>query len=350
MDKSISIQLFFEDQLFESLRSVIKDCRVFVLCDENSYHHCLPSIKKIIGDQIKNVYRIQSGENNKNLTSCTKIWTQLLKDEANRNDIFINLGGGVICDMGGFIASCFKRGMKFIHIPTTLLAMVDASIGGKLGVDHDQIKNAVGSIVQPLSIHVYPEFLQTLDSRQKVSGMAEMIKHALIFDAELLEDLSGLDWQQTAALLPVLKRAIEIKKNIVLRDPYENNIRKALNFGHTIGHALESMSWKTSSLLLHGEAVSIGIITEAFLSWKIVGLSEKELYAISKVVLSIFPKYSLEDYSVTELIKLMKNDKKNDCIGFNFTLLNKIGQFSINHNVDKMYIQEALDFYRNLNI
>lgn len=323
--------------------------RIFILVDENTMEFCLPILLAEIPLKTSITIEIQSGEANKNLRSCEKIWNQLTKNNASRKSLLINLGGGIISDMGGFAASCFKRGMEFVNIPTTVLASVDASIGGKLGIDFQYLKNQIGVFNSPKAVFINKSFFKTLDNRQLKSGYAEIIKHALISDPNywnLLREsnnLNELDWNL------IIEKSIHIKSEIVLQDPYEESIRKVLNFGHTIGHALETYSLENDvEPLLHGEAVAIGMICEAYLSVKLNALSEIKLTEICTFIDSIYLKYSIDHKSFEKLMIIMKQDKKNESEYINFTLLKDIGRAEIDFKIESELILESLHYYNNL--
>ena len=327
-----------------------KRSALFVLADENTIRNCLP----IANDQVKRIrdaelIEIKSGEENKTIETCTAIWRRLSGIGAGRDSILINLGGGVIGDMGGFAASAFKRGIRFINIPTTLLSQVDASVGGKLGIDLDNLKNEVGFFNEPTDVFICPQFLETLPAREKISGFAEVIKHALIADknywAELVSQftnpLSARDWS------PVIIRSIEIKSSIVKKDPLEKGIRKSLNFGHTIGHALESWSLEGVGIrLLHGEAIAIGMICEAYLSVLKCKFNKILLDEISSFILHIFKRVNLDAFDDVRLIELMRHDKKNKDGKINFTLISAIGEPKTDRNCDANEIRKALLYFR----
>ncbi len=322
--------------------------QVIVICDENTRQFCLPNFIQYIDNQKINIVEITSGEQQKNIVTCEKIWQQMLDFSADRKAIVLNLGGGVIGDMGGFCASTFKRGMDFIQIPTTLLSQVDASIGGKLGIDFQGVKNAIGVFNDPKAVFIDPFFLETLSLRERRSGFAEIIKHDLIADAaqfnDLLKitDLTKVDWQKIITL------SLQVKQNIVQQDPFEKNVRKALNFGHTIGHAVESFFLETKNPLLHGEAIAIGMICEAFLSVEKNKLTKEELQQISDFIIKTYGKITIPSESFSFLIKIMQQDKKNESDAINFTFLKNIGQFEINHTASEKEILESIAFYNQL--
>jgi 3-dehydroquinate synthase len=295
--------------------------KVAILVDENTMRDCLFKLP-----QIENalIIEIKSGEEYKNISTCNFIWEQLTINNFDRNALLINLGGGVIGDMGGFCATTYKRGLEFIHIPTTLLAMVDASVGGKLGIDFKGFKNQIGLFNNPKAVLISSEFLETLAESELKSGFAEVVKHALISDNSLWLKLKNtpftdLDWED------IIDTSVQIKNKIVLADPFEKGERKKLNFGHTFGHAIESYYLEKGTPISHGEAVFMGMILET----KMSDLSETDKNEIKNYVLSNFalpytPKKS-------SLHKFLINDKKNQDGKINFTLLNGIGNCSLDN-------------------
>ena len=322
--------------------------KVFVLVDENTEKYCLPALSHYLFD-IK-LIKIQGGEQHKTLETAQYIWNFLQHQEADRNSVLINLGGGIIGDIGGFCASTFKRGMDYINAPTTLLAMVDSGIGGKTGIDYNGYKNAIGTISQPKAVYINPELLKTLPKDELLNGFAEIIKHGLILDKGYWEKIvkTGFDdWEKLATLI---SGSIKLKLDVVKKDPKEESYRKILNFGHTIGHAIEAYSLKRDKKpLRHGEAVAIGMICEAYLSKTQLDLSTKDLREIATFISRYFTKYSLRSILSPELISLMRQDKKNDHPdAINFTLLKKIGKGSINHVCSESQIAAALNYYDGL--
>mgnify|MGYP001433639258 CR=1 FL=1 len=281
-----------------------------ILVDENTKEHCLPLLLAQLPSLSNSlIIEIQSGEENKNLSTCSLIWEELSKHNFDRNSLLINLGGGVIGDMGGFAASTYKRGIDFIQIPTTLLAMADASVGGKLGIDFSGLKNQVGLFKNPKSVLIYPEFLETLVENQLNSGFAEIVKHALIADVNLWNHLketsfSDVDWKD------IIAKSIQLKNKIILDDPFEKNARKQLNFGHTFGHALESIN-KYRSNLTHGEAISIGIILATKISYRIKNIRRSELDDIIYHFKQAGLPYSTKSMINNKLYKAITADKKN---------------------------------------
>ena len=302
--------------------------KVAILVDENSKRDCLDKLPKIENPLI---IEIKSGEEHKNISTCNLIWKELTINNFDRNALIINLGGGVIGDMGGFCAATYKRGVDFIHIPTTLIAMVDASVGGKLGIDFKGFKNQIGLFTNPKTILIYPKFLETLSESELKSSFAEVVKHALISDYSLWVKLNNtpfneLDWES------IINTSVQIKNKIVLADPFEKGERKKLNFGHTFGHAIESYYLEKGKPISHGEAVFMGMILETEIS----DLSETDKNEIKNYILSNFalPYTPKKSY----LHKFLNNDKKNQDEKINFTLLSGIGNCSF----DNLYSLDEL--------
>lgn len=320
--------------------------RHFIIVDENTTIHCLPDFIRKTNLIQPIIIETRSGELFKNIRTCQQIWTEMMEHKGDRKSLTINLGGGVIGDMGGFCASTYKRGMDFIQVPTTLLSQVDSSIGGKLGIDFADVKNSIGLFRDPQAVFIDSEFLETLSNRQIRSGLAEMIKHALIADKDQWDELANLRDFGMANWARLIPPSLSIKKDIVEKDPYENNIRKALNFGHTIGHAIESTLLESSHPLLHGEAIAAGMICELYLSNKIVGLPSDSLPSISKKILDIYGHVSLDESTFGDMIQLMMNDKKNEDGKINFSLIDTPGSVKINQTADSIQIVEALNYYR----
>ena len=344
------VRIYTGNDVLESLlENLIENSysQVFVLVDENTEKYCLPLIHKYLFNT--KIIKIKSGEQEKTLETTQFIWNELQRYHAAKNSVLLNLGGGVIGDIGGFCAATFKRGIDFINIPTTLLAMVDSSIGGKTGIDFNGIKNSIGIITDPKAIYIYPDFLNSLAKDELINGYAEVIKHALIADFDLWEKFLKVDAFDFQKLNSIINDSIKIKLKIVAKDPYEQNVRKLLNFGHTIGHAIESYSLKHDSKpLKHGECVAIGMICEAFLSRELIDFSNKELRSLSEYILQFFPKYSLKTVLSPDLISYMYHDKKNVGEEINFTLLKRIGKGSINQVCTEHQIARALNYYDSL--
>jgi len=347
---SIGYDVVFDDSLAELNRFVQRSnySRILILTDRNTCIHCLPVLQAALPEfDGYDVIEVDPGEENKNIDFCVGIWKMMLDFGADRQSLMINLGGGVVTDMGGFTASTFKRGIDFIQVPTTLLSQVDASVGGKTGVDMDNVKNIIGTFAQPKAVFIASTFLQTLDRRQLVSGFAEVIKHGLIADRAFYEKVKGLDVETVS--LEHIQHSVAIKNSVVTQDPLEKGIRKILNFGHTIGHALEGHSLANDrNPLLHGEAIAAGMICEAYLAHRINGLSEDALEDVIRTFRVHFPDYTFSPDIYDGLLALMKNDKKNAGNQIGFALLSSIGQCSIDVFVEEELIRESLDFYRKL--
>lgn len=342
--------IYFESGL-SPLKEIItqnKYSKIFVFADTNTSALCIPTFREFLAELDDfDIIETDPGEENKNIDFCIGIWKTLLDFGADRKCLMINLGGGVITDMGGFVASTYKRGIDFINIPTTLLSQVDASVGGKTGIDIDNVKNMVGTFSLPKAVFIEHTFLTTLSKRELLSGFAEMIKHGLIADAAYYDSLKNSDYQNIEA--KAIYRSVQIKNEVVTEDPLEKGLRKILNFGHTIGHAVETYALTHDKKpLTHGEAIAIGMICEAFLSAKYCSLGEEELKDISTYICSIYPKYTIKEKSVKALLTLMESDKKNEDGQIMFSLLDKIGKCTYNCRVTTDDILSSLNYYNSL--
>ncbi|MBS7565298.1 3-dehydroquinate synthase [Mucilaginibacter sp. Bleaf8] len=349
----IDYPVYFNDTLTELVNFIEqgKYSRFFILTDEHTSEHCLPLLQSRLQhlDGKYDIIEVNAGEESKNIDFCCGIWKMLIDFSADRHSLLINLGGGVIGDMGGFAASTFKRGIDFVQVPTTLLSQVDASVGGKTGIDFDNLKNIIGTFTSPKAVFIEHGFLTTLPERQILSGYAEMLKHGLIADAEYWNALKAQGSHLTLPSAELIYRSVAIKNKVVLADPFEKGYRKCLNFGHTIGHAVETYSLQNDeNHLTHGEAVAIGMICEAWLSHKKSGLSAEELDEIATVLNNLYPKYHLDDSCHTVLHSLMKADKKNNGSDINCTLLHKIGECSIDHICTEEELCDSLSYYSKL--
>jgi len=318
---------------------------VFVLCDENTEIHCLPLIRDVLAIHV--TISIHSGEQYKNLQTCEQIWTILTGKNADRKSLLINLGGGVITDMGGFAASCYKRGIDFINIPTTLLAMVDASVGGKTGIDFYNFKNQIGLFSEAKQVLISDIFLKTLDERQTKSGMAEVIKHYLIADRKAF---LAFPLERTLPEINMIKNAVAIKSKIVDADPLEKGERKKLNFGHTIGHALESYRLSTVEPLLHGEAIVYGMIVETYISVLQSLITEEKAQVIFKILKEEFSMKPLTVLDIEHILNNVVQDKKNDNNIIKMALIDDIGSCMIDVAVTEEEIKKAIElFNQNVN-
>lgn len=353
--QEISLEAYsiFLGKSFKSLRQILREKqypKICVLVDENTQQYCLPLLRKHMDISNWEVILIPAGEIYKNIDTCQQIWGQMMHLNIGRRDLCINLGGGVIGDMGGFCARTYKRGIDFIQVPTTLLSQVDASIGGKLGIDFNKVKNSIGVFSDPQAVIIHPEFLQTLPKEEIRSGFAEIIKHSLIQSAEQWMKIRTISNTEHVNWLEFLPPSLEIKKRIVEIDPFEAGIRKALNFGHTVGHAIEGQLLETDNALLHGEAVAIGMICESYISHKISGLSLMELEEITDFLISIYGKHDFSDDLYDDFIQLMYKDKKNERDEINFSLLKQIGECVINQTCSEDLIIASLEYYRNIDV
>ncbi len=346
-----SYSIFFNEDGFTYLESILKKdlySKIFVLVDENTNEKCLPVFLANLPTEIDiEIIEIEVGEENKNLYTCIDLWHTLIELGADRKSILLNLGGGVITDIGGFVACTFKRGIDFINIPTTLLAMVDASIGGKNGVDLGNLKNQIGVIKAPKAVMIHTSFLETLPANEMRSGLAEMLKHGLIYDKPYWDRLKDLKSLNTDDLDVLIKQSVEIKNEIVSQDLTENGIRKALNFGHTLGHAIESyfLEAEDKTTLLHGEAIAIGMILESHLSLQLGLLTPEEYAEIKYIITDIFEKVSFTASDIEKIVELLIFDKKNEFGKVQFALLNKLGEIKINQTVDNSLILLAFEDY-----
>lgn len=318
----------------------------FVLMDEHTEQWCYPILKPLLGNH--EVIKIDSGEINKSIEVGSFIWRCLIRSQADRKALMINLGGGVIGDMGGFCASTYKRGIDFIQIPTTLLSMVDASIGGKLAIDFDQIKNCIGMFQNPAAIFLDPQFLTTLPENQLVSGMTEILKHGLLGDTSILHRLNNLQDLTDLNDVDLIYDAIQIKKKIVQEDPYEKGLRKVLNLGHTIGHAIESYYLDTDEPLTHGEAIAAGLICELYLSHHLHGLDKKVVDEVEQFVRRWYKEFSIPPENYSDLLFLLLNDKKNEHGKIYFSLLKGIGEPIINQVISEDWVIRSFDYYNGL--
>lgn len=319
--------------------------KIFVLVDKNTKTHCLPFLEQKIAHPLEAIVEIPSGEQHKTISTCVKVWERLSDLGGDRKSLLINLGGGVLTDLGGFVAATFKRGIPFIHIPTTLLAMVDASVGGKTGVDLGALKNQIGVITPPQMVLVWPAFLKTLEARQVKSGYAEMLKHGLIQEAAYWNALRKTHAFTEAAHI---QKSIAIKQAVVFQDPTEKGLRKILNFGHTLGHAIESYCLENPAkkVLLHGEAIAIGMILEGYLSCELTGLPQAELQEIKDTFLYHFDRVDFDQSDIEAIVQLLQHDKKNSHGNINFVLLQAIGKAVADVKVPNSLYHKAFAYYK----
>ena len=352
-DSNVHSNIVFSQNICEELKKIIQKYpvgKVFLLTEQTAAQVCLPVVEPVISEfNIPRVV-IPSGEENKTIQSVGMVWDFLSNKGADRKSLLVNLGGGMLTDLGGFAGSTFKRGMDFVNIPTTLLAQVDASLGGKTGFNFNGLKNEIGVFREPNSVLINTHFLKTIDRENFLSGYAEMLKHGLIRSHEhwqelLAYDLENIDYE---SLQIIIAHSVAIKEWHVLNDLTEQNIRKALNFGHTIGHAFESYAMKTGHPILHGYAVVYGMIAELYLSASKCGLAEAELDIISSWLIEKYGKFEIRESDFEALYQLMTHDKKNEGSRINFTLIPEIGKVEINVDCPKELIFEALEYYMSL--
>jgi 3-dehydroquinate synthase len=343
--------IHFNEHCYVELNSFLESSNfsnIFIFVDINTHEHCLPTFLSNISYSCElEIIEMEAGEHHKNLDTCTQVWHTLSELDADRKSLLINLGGGVVTDLGGFVASTFKRGISFINVPTSLLAMVDASVGGKTGVDLGGLKNQVGIINFPKMVLIDPLFLKSLPKYEIRSGVAEMLKHGLIKDAEYWKRLSDLKSLNLYDLECLIYESVVIKNEIVKRDPNEFGERKQLNFGHTLGHAIESyfLSSNNKTTLLHGEAIAVGMVLEAYLSTKNCGLINEELLQIKKVFTNLYGIVKFNKKDKDSIIDLLKYDKKNSHGEIKFALLECIGKSNIDVIVNEDIINEAFSYY-----
>lgn len=324
--------------------------KIFVLVDSKTSEVCLPDFLANLATEVAvEIIEFETGEQFKNIETCHEIWSALTELGGDRKSIIINLGGGVVTDLGGFAASTFKRGIEYINVPTTLLAMVDAAIGGKNGIDLGNLKNQIGTITTPKAVLIDTHFLATLPQNQMRSGLAEMLKHGLIKDKKYWDEFKNLNNLNTKDLDYLIYRSVEIKNNVVSQDPTENGIRKALNFGHTLGHAIESyfLENEDKKTLLHGEAIAIGMILESYLSMQKELISKHEYQEIKYVISDIFERIDFNNDDIEKITELLIHDKKNEFGKVQFALLDGIGNIKINQFVSNNLINSAFEDYKN---
>ncbi len=344
--------IFFNENSYQSLNNhleISNYSKIFILVDSNSNEFCLPNVMPLITTNLEiEIIEIEAGETHKTIETCVQIWNILIELGADRKSLLINIGGGVVTDIGGFIAATFKRGIDFINIPTTLLSMVDASIGGKNGVDLGNLKNQIGTITVPKMVLIDSQFLKTLPQNQMRSGLAEMLKHGLIYDKNYWRkflDLSKIDF---AYFDELIYESIKIKNEIVSQDLTENGIRKSLNFGHTLGHAIESYFLENDSktTLLHGEAIAVGMILESHISLQKNLISATDYNEIKTTINHIFDLITFNEIDIEAIKELLIHDKKNEYGTIQFALLNKIGNCKFNQIVDNEMIEKAFEEYK----
>ena len=343
-------KVIISTKLETTVATAVGECdrdRIFILVDDITRQLCLPLVENFDCLRHAEIITIGATDQHKTLESLTHVWSSLQRGGATRHSLMVNLGGGMVTDLGGFAASTFKRGLNYINIPTTLLAMVDASVGGKTGINFGGLKNEIGVFSTARSVILDTQFLRTMDAENMLSGYAEMLKHGLIADdsmwAELLNfDIDVPDYHQLSRML---EDSVKVKERIVEEDPTEKGIRKALNLGHTVGHAFESFALQRKSVL-HGYAVAWGLICELYLSHIKTGFPIGKMRQTVSFINEHYGKLSITCDDYPTLLELMTHDKKNVGSDINFTLLGDVGDIRINQTATKEEIEESLDFYR----
>lgn len=343
-------KVIISNNLATDIAEAVASCphdKLFLLADTHTRELCLPLINDMACLQHANVICIEPEDTNKNLETLSYVWSKLSQEGATRHSLLINVGGGMVTDLGGFAAATFKRGITYINIPTTLLAMIDASVGGKTGINFNGLKNEIGAFAPAAVVLLCGKFLQTLDQRNLLSGYAEMLKHGLISNAAHWTELLTFDMGQIdyTRLQELAGASVQVKENIVAQDPFEKGIRKALNLGHTIGHAFESFAL-TRTPVLHGYAVAWGMVCELYLSHLKSGFPKDKLRKTVQFIKENYGTlhFTCDDYP--ELYEYMKHDKKNTSGVINFTLLSDIGEICINQTATQEEVYEVLDFFR----
>lgn len=343
-------KVVISENLTQALTTAVAECehdRTFILVDETTERCCLPLVSGM--DCVEGAQTIVIGatDTHKTLDSLAHVWEELGKGGGTRHSLLINIGGGMVTDLGGFAASTFKRGINYINIPTTLLAMVDASVGGKTGINFRGLKNEIGVFSNASTVILDTTFLKTLDTENILSGYAEMLKHGLINDEKMWAELINEELSVShSSFKKMLAESVAVKQRIVTEDPTEQGIRKALNLGHTAGHAFESFALSNNAPILHGYAVAYGLICELYLSAIKTGFPSEKMHQTVRFIKEHYGKMSITCDDYPTLLELMTHDKKNVAGTINFTLLGGIGDIRINQTATKEDIYEALDFYR----
>ena len=347
----MSQQIIKCKNLEQDLRNILKSIdydKLFILTDTNTRQFCMPLFSNL--PEVFNAPQvtIKAGDANKNIETLSSVWKFLCDNGATRKSLLINIGGGMPTDLGGFAAASFKRGIRFVNIPTTLLAVVDAAVGGKTGINFNGLKNEIGAFAPAEAVLIETQFFKTLDTENFFSGYAEMIKHALLSSEDewrkiLSFNTDTIDYEN---LKDLITTSVGIKEKIVEQDPTEKGIRKALNLGHTVGHAFESLSYELKSPILHGYAVAWGLVCELYLSFKKTGFSQDKLTQTIYFIKQNYGTFSFSCKQYDRIYELMQHDKKNESDTINFTLLSNIGDIKINQTATKEEIFEALDFYQ----
>ena len=322
--------------------------KVFFLVDENTHEKCLiPLLQELEFIPENELLEVEAGEESKSAEVLIQLWKAMSELEADRNALVVNVGGGMITDLGGFLAATYMRGLSFVNFPTSVLAQVDASVGGKTGINLDHYKNRIGAFEMPLRTYIINDFLETLPNRERLSGFAEMLKHGLIADADYWRELSSFNINDLLPHTNMIKRSVEIKSSIVDEDFTEQSVRKALNFGHTVGHALETAGLREEEPILHGEAVALGIIAEVFLSVKYCGLDVDKAHQIEEVILKLYNGNKISS-DTNLLMEIAKGDKKNFNGEFRLALIKDIGEAQVDIKVSEEDMVNAFNYLQKV--
>ncbi len=348
---STNYYVHFQENAYQNLHAYLEEnfhSKVFILVDTNTKKYCLPLfLKKAAFSIDTEIIEVEAGEIYKNIDTCNFLWNKLSEKAADRKSLIINLGGGVITDMGGFVASTFKRGIKFINIPTTLLSMVDASVGGKTGVDLGALKNQIGLFSNPEMVLIDMDFLNTVSQREMRSGLAEIIKYGFTFDRELWDTIKEFTSVDMEKVIKLVYKSVAIKNDVVLQDLMEHSLRKSLNFGHTIGHAIESYFLESpdKESLTHGEAIAIGMVIELYYSSRTFGFPMELTDHLKAFVNDFYGEVKIEEKDIAEITDLMKYDKKNVSGRVNFVLVEKLEKCKLDIRLSPEMIREGIDYY-----
>lgn len=341
----VEIGSLTDSSLQELLVTRYADSKKIILVDENTHDYCLEYLLTAFSSlEEAEVMLLPAGEENKVMEVCFQVWEAWSEYQIGRKDLIINLGGGLVSDMGGFMASVFKRGLDFINIPTSLLAMADASVGGKTGIDMGNYKNQLGVFADPVAVYIDPGFLATLPPEERKNGWAEMLKHGLIISETHWKKVKETDVLAEDLSPELIIETVTVKNEIVLKDPQEQNVRKKLNFGHTFGHAIEGILLHEENALPHGHAVAIGILAEAYISTKKGLLSPDEFEEIEKVIVNHYAIPVFPIAMAEQLFLLMKNDKKNSHNKVSCVLLKKIGEAVIDQEIGEEDVRDVLEY------
>jgi len=345
--------LIFTDNIkadLEILLSGYAPNQIYILSDTHTQSLCLPALAGISMLREARYLSILAGDDHKNMENLAKVWQFLSQENATRKSVLVNIGGGMVTDLGGFAAASFKRGIDCIHIPTTVLAAVDASVGGKTGINFNGLKNEIGAFHLPKAVLFYAPFFKTLDRQNLLSGYAEMLKHGLLSNVKYWNELLSLDLShpESVDFLAAIRESVHIKSAITEQDPKEQGIRKALNLGHTVGHAFESLALRREEPVLHGYAIAWGLVCELYLSSKFLNFPKEILQHCIRFVREEYGVFYITCKDYPDLYESMTHDKKNESMSINFTLLSNIGEIQLDQTANRAQIEEMLDFYRDV--